>query len=119
MFTLERTRPVANSTTDGVPIPTAAGDSPAATARTWATICAISASALERSVGATSGWPVVPPCSVATDVLVPPTSTPTTSACRLMARKLSAVVAGPVNLSLPLLPRPQDGDLGSIDTLGR
>jgi hypothetical protein len=35
-----------------------------------------------------------------------------------MARKLSAVFAAPVNLSLPLLPRPQIGDLGSLDTLG-
>ena len=117
MLTLERTRPVANSTTDGMPIPTADGDSPPATSWTWATICAISASPLERSVGRTSGGPVAPPRSVATDVLVPPTSTPTKSACPLMARKLSAVFAAPVNLSRRAVPPRQISDRGLVDTL--
>jgi hypothetical protein len=74
-LTLLPARPVANSTTDGIPTPTAAARS-LRTESTPATISSTSPSELVTSVGLTSESLSRPPSSVATATFVPPTSTP-------------------------------------------
>ena len=73
MFTDERAVPVAKSTTDGTPIPTAVAGPAAPMTETS---CSTSASELDRSVGVISGSESRPSSSTATETLVPPTSTP-------------------------------------------
>src|SRR4051812_16903516 len=78
MFTLERTRPVSHSITEGTPRPTAAIPSSPAARLTAATIWSRSLSVSPRSVGSTWASPRRPPSSAAAETLVPPTSTPIT-----------------------------------------
>ena len=73
MFTEERAVPVAKSMTDGTPNPIASAG-PAACAA--AASCATSASVLGRPVGSSTGSDSRPPSSTATEIFVPPTSTP-------------------------------------------
>ena len=75
---LHFTLPVANSTTDGTPIPTAAVSLPRAVP-TAPAISSMSARASPASVGTTRRGPSLPLRSVAIASLVPPTSTPITS----------------------------------------
>src|SRR3954447_12172760 len=75
MFTECRAVPEANSTTEGTPRPTA---SAVPAARMAPTSCSTSACVEDVSVWWSSGGPSVPPSSDATEIFVPPTSTPMT-----------------------------------------
>src|SRR3954467_6835947 len=74
MFTDERAVPVAKSTTEGIPIPTASAGS---TSPIASSSCSTRASGDDSSVGRRRGSPNLPSSRTATTTFVPPTSTPT------------------------------------------
>src|SRR4051812_33948735 len=76
MFTLERTRPFSQSTTDGTPSPTAATSSSPAASWIMRTSCSSRSSGESSCVGSMCGSPSSPSERTATETLVPPTSTP-------------------------------------------
>jgi hypothetical protein len=84
MFTLDSTVPVEYSICDGTPTPTAAGcPTCSITRRTVASTPSRSVSASVSGVGDSSSWLTRAALTAPTAILVPPTSTPSTSGSEL------------------------------------
>src|ERR671938_621772 len=95
MFTLDITRPVANSIWDGTPAPIAAGRPMSAiTSCTVASSPSSSASELSSSVGRSTAPLTLEPDTAPASTFVPPTSTPRTTGSETTRHSLHAMTPG-------------------------